>query len=366
MKCQIILGIVLSISAIQGGDPSLQDVYNNMQPPMTKDRWHIHDPSHIVDADGILMIAVTGKEQADGYNCGLETWYLSPGDQDWQPGQCLFQTKPSWIDEELPSNDGAFWAPALLNSKTMYYSVAAMGEGEDAQCIGLATATGIAPDLTWTDSGYAITCSFEPESNDFINMPNSIDPATFVDEDGSHFLVYGGGRIWMTKLDPSTGDQIEGNWWEDDDPNYHYLARGPDSPWDEGEIEWIEASYLHKNSNYYYLFVNWYGCCDGVDSTYEIHVGRSDDIIGPYKDKDGLMMTDGGGSLLLSRNGRFIGPGHAGVFSDGNQDWFSYHYYDEDRDGLPWIEVRRLDWEEGWPVVTGERFNATLYFEQHG
>ena len=85
-------------------------------------------------------------------SCGLETWYLAPGQTDFQPGQCLFTSKPSWVAEELPSNDGAFWAPALISSHVMYYSVAAMDEDEDAQCIGLATATGTAPDLTWTDS----------------------------------------------------------------------------------------------------------------------------------------------------------------------------------------------------------------------
>ena len=75
-------------------------------------------------------------------------------------------------------------------------------------------------------------------------------------------------------------------------------------------------------------------------------------------------MTLGAGSLLLQKNGRFIGPGHAAVFSEGGRDWFSYHFYDGDRDGLPWIEVRKMEWEDGWPKVTEERFNATAYFEQ--
>ena len=77
--------------------------------------------------------------------------------------------------------------------------------GDDAQCIGLARATGTAPDLAWTDSGEPITCSFDPESNGDINQPNAIDPAVFHDEDGSMHLVFGGGRIWMTELDPVTG-----------------------------------------------------------------------------------------------------------------------------------------------------------------
>ena len=78
------------------------------------------------------------------FSCGLETWYISPGDTDWQPGQCLFTKKPNWIAEELPGNDGAFWAPALISSEIMYYSVSSM-DNEDAQCIGLAFATGTVP-----------------------------------------------------------------------------------------------------------------------------------------------------------------------------------------------------------------------------
>ena len=76
---------------------------------------------------------------------------------------------------------------------------------DDAQCIGMARATGTAPNLSWTDSGDPITCSFNPESNGDINMPNAIDPAVFIDDNGSMYLIYGGGRIWMTQLDPETG-----------------------------------------------------------------------------------------------------------------------------------------------------------------
>ena len=87
-------------------------------------------------------------------------------------------------------------------------------------------------------------------------------------------------------------------------------------------------------------------------------MGRSNSVTGPYLDKDGLDMRNGAGSLLLKKEGRFIGklhvpnschldkslgPGHAGVFHDevSGDDWFSYHYYDGNRDGLPWIEVNQ-------------------------
>jgi len=286
-----------------GEDPSLWDVYQSMEPPVDRSDWHIHDPSRItVTEDGTLMIGVTGKAQEDGYNCGLETWFLAPGMTDWQPGQCLLTVKPDWVGREVPGNDGAYWAAGLLDSNTLYYSVASMND-DDMQCIGLARATGTVPHQTWADSGEPVTCTFEPESNPEINMPNSIDPAVLVDGDGSQHLVYGGNRIWLTELDPNTGSQVEDNWWEEGDPTYHYLARGPDSTEDQGETEWIEAAFLHQRADSYYLFVNWYGCCAGVDSTYEIHVGRAGQRTGPYTDRAGRDMKAGAGELLLAGTG---------------------------------------------------------------
>ena len=57
----------LDVMSAGGGDPSLGDVYDSMRPPLTKEEWHIHDPSHVLETDGILMIAVTGKAQENGY-----------------------------------------------------------------------------------------------------------------------------------------------------------------------------------------------------------------------------------------------------------------------------------------------------------
>ena len=47
-------------------DPKLEDVFNSMTPPFTRDQWHIHDPSRVVAvSDDLLMIANTGKAQRD-------------------------------------------------------------------------------------------------------------------------------------------------------------------------------------------------------------------------------------------------------------------------------------------------------------
>jgi arabinan endo-1,5-alpha-L-arabinosidase len=103
---------------------------------------------------------------------------------------------------------------------------------------------------------------------------------------------------------------------------------------------------------YFYLFVNWGKCCRGVNSTYEIRMGRSRLITGPYLDKDGVDLMKKGGTLLLATDGAFIGPGHAGIFEEGGQFWFSCHFYDATERGRSTLAIRPLRWAaDGWPVL---------------
>jgi len=118
----------------------------------------------------------------------------------------------------------------------------------------------------------------------------------------------------------------------------------------------IEASYIYHHGEFYYLFVNWGECCRGVKSTYNIRIGRSHDITGPYLDRTGTDMLPGGGSLFLGSEGRFIGPGHAGIISAGETDWFSCHFYDGERDGMRTFGLGRLRWgADGWPLLDKQR-----------
>lgn len=100
------------------------------------------------------------------------------------------------------------------------------------------------------------------------------------------------------------------------------------------------------------LFVNWGLCCRGVRSTYNIRIGRSPLITGPYLDKEGKDLLKGGGTLLLDSHGPFMGPGHAGIFSDGTDEWFSCHFYDGTRFGAPRLALLPLRWsKDKWPEV---------------
>ena len=89
-----------------------------------------------------------------------------------------------------------------------------------------------------------------------------------------------------------------------------------------------------------------------MNSTYNIRVGRSRDITGPYRDKEGVDLMQGGGTLLLETEKPFIGPGHANVFEENGQYWFSCHYYDGTQRGRSHLSIRPMTWdEEGWPVL---------------
>lgn len=328
-----------------------------------------------------MMIANTGKENAHGYNCGLETWYLTLGMNKLEPGQCLLQNKPEWIKKRLPFSGPAYWAPTLLDGRTLYYSIdgqpfdgsIATVKTEDyiGGCIGLMHATGSPPKLIWKDIGKPVFCSPLGEDNGEQPEPSSIDPAIFKDGDSLR-LIYGGGHIWSIELNPKTGMPFGDSVWNPKDPYQHHLANGPTvnkngSPAEEEQ--WVEAAYMHKYETFYYLFVNWYACCGGPLSTYEIRVGRSLTPDGPFLDKDGIDLRNGGGTLLLDGNDKKVGPGHAGIleFSDSGQNRYilSHHYYPADwkpDSELPeaYIDFRELVWENNWPKVLSGTVNPDI------
>lgn len=324
---------------------SLNAHYAAMSPPMLCADWHLHDPSRIATLrDGRQRVAVTGKAQDDGYACGIETWVRAGPSAAWEPETCAFIDKPAWVADELPDNGGAFWAPDLLDADTMVYSVSA-GFDEPGSCVGVARLK----DGEWSDGGAPLTCV--PPGYDAEAEISAIDPTLFRDRDGRTYLVTGGGLIHGTEVDPQTLEPLSGDWFTRDNPDWSVLARGPIL--EDDTHAWVEAAMLHRHGDDYFMFVNWGHCCAGVASTYAIHVGRSDSPLGPFKDRTGRDLADGGGTLVLERDGPRIGPGHAGIWTDASgQDWLSYHYYDARREGLPWIGERAIDWSSGWPRVT--------------
>ena len=207
---------------------------------------------------------------------------------------------PDFAYEEISSNVDGRTAPAMLDKDTMFYSYADFESDVSASCIWRATATGAFPYKEWTEDRDPVFCTTVDEVLED-EYPFAIDPSAFYDADGQPWITFGShfSGIFMMELEKENTGQVK------DEDDLILLARGRWSDeaedLDIDEFSVIEAPYMHYNSEtgYYYLFVNWGTCCDGTDSTYNIRVGRSRSVTGPFVDKRGRDMLDRGGSTVL-------------------------------------------------------------------
>jgi len=314
--------------------PKLQKIYPALPLEESASRGIVtRDPSSIVKCKDEYWVFYTGR--------GLSS-YHSKDLVKWKRGPAVFKTAPEWVAEAVPENrDMSYWAPDIMKVGELYllyYSVSTFGKMTSA--IGLATNPTLDPQdpaYRWTDQGIVVqTREGQPGA-----AYNALDPSIFRDGDGSLWLTFGSywSGIKLIQLDPKTGKRIA------PDSKLHSLAYN----------EAIEASYLCKHGDYYYLFVNWNACCEGTNSTYNIRIGRSKTVTGPYLDKVGEDMLRGGGSVFLpTANGPLFGPGHAGTLNALGKDWFTSDFEGDMRmDGKATLAIMPLRWNaDGWPEAT--------------
>jgi arabinan endo-1,5-alpha-L-arabinosidase len=314
-----VLFLVCTLMAVAAvGDDSLER--------SGKREARVHDPSTIVKCGGEYWLFATGP--------GVNSW-RSKDLIRWERGPRVFATPPTWITNIVSDHRGYFWAPDAIYHQGqywVYYSVSKFGVNTSA--IAVASNPTLDPDdpkYLWTDHGIVV------ESRKGDNF-NAIDPALTRTSDGGLWLSFGSfwSGIKLLQLDPATGKRVAAN------SPMHSLAHS----------QAIEAPFIYRHGTFYYLFVNWGICCRGTNSTYNIRVGRSRDIRGPYLDKDGKDLAQEGGSLFLDTDDAFIGPGHAGIFEEDGKYWFSCHFYDATQRGAPMLAIRPLGWDaSGWPAL---------------
>ncbi len=84
-------------------------------------------------------------------------------------------------------------------------------------------------------------------------------------------------------------------------------------------------------------------------------VGRSEKIQGPYIDKEGVRMDQGGGSLVLQGNAAWPGVGHNSAYTFDGIDYIIFHAYDSRDGGKPKLKIQKMQWDDRqWPLVTVE------------
>jgi len=298
----------------------------------TGDVRNVHDPAVIEEAGRFYLFSTRAGVSV---RCSedLVRWRLC-GD--------VFGHLPQWAVEDVPGLRG-LWAPdvAYFNGKFhLYYSASTFGSNRSA--IGLVTNATLDPsskDYAWRDQGKVIASA---RSDDW----NAIDPNVVLDEAGRPWLSFGSfwGGIKLRRLDPATGKLSA------EDETLYSLAARPRSKEEPGAVE---APFIFRRGDYYYLFVSFDFCCRGPKSTYNVRVGRARRVTGPYVDRGGKPMTEGGGTLVLGGGGRWAGPGHCAVLRTKAGDKLVYHAYDTEWRGTPTLRVSDIVWDaEGWPTVS--------------
>lgn len=283
-----------------------------------------HDPV-VIEQDGTFYEFQTGPRVAAKTSSNLMSWQGAPS--------ALGGANPAWIAREVPGASD-LWAPdiSFFNGQVhLYYSVSTFGS--NSSCIGHATRASLSSG-SFRDLG-SVVCSNHGSKDDW----NAIDPNLVLDEAGAPFLVFGSFWSGIKAIELNADGSRKGT-------ALHALASRGGGP--------IEAPFVVRRCGYYYLFVSFDKCCDGVNSTYNIRVGRSQKLLGPYLDRSGKNMMDGGGTLLLGGAGRYHGPGHNAVLFSGTRAYNVYHAYDANQNGASVLRIAELVWDkDGWPLSGG-------------
>jgi len=303
--------------------------------------YYLHDPGTMIKDGTNYFIYGDGQGIS-----GIKSSDL----RNWSAAAAIFPGgPPSWTTNAVTNFTGYFWAPdnAYFNGRyNIYYSCSQWGTINSA--IGLVTTPSLVSPA-WTDQGKVIQSNpnFATNATTDLTAYNCIDPSVMVDTNGTVWLSFGSysDGILILQLDPTTGKRISAN------SQIYRVSNNGLSFFSNTE----EGSCLYQHGGYYYLFVNFGGCCAGVDSTYNIRVGRSSTVTGPYYDKNGTNMVNGGGTMLLESTARYIGPGHAAIMNDNGTNWFTFHYYDGNNNGNATVGMMKLNWTaDGWPTLTND------------
>lgn len=275
-----------------------------------------HDPTLLIHGER-WFVFTTGK--------GLQRLESNDAGKTWRRLAPVFSESPAWWLDAVPAHQGLdVWAPKLFEHRGRtwaLYSISTFGKNRSA--IGLISSD--KPDGEWRDEGLVVQSL---ATDNF----NAIDPDLFADTDGKLWLSYGSfwGGIRLTELSADTLRPIG---------ETRFIARNKDG---------IEAPTVVRRGDWVYLFASYGLCCKGADSTYNIRVGRARGVQGPYLDRDGRDMMQGGATPLLSGGLRWRGPGHQDVVGD----WMVHHAYDSERGGKPHLRIERLAWSaDGWPFI---------------
>ncbi len=298
----------------------------------------VHDPVMIKQKDTYYLYC-TGNGISVFSSKDLKNWKSEPQ---------IFAKKPVWADGVAADFKNHIWAPDITfhnNTYYLYYSVSAFAKNTSA--IGVTTNTTLDPKdpaYKWADQGIVI------QSIPNRDLWNAIDPNLTFDENNTPWLAFG--SFWeglkLVKLNPDLKSIAQPQEWHTIAKRKRTFELADSDPGDGA----LEAPFIFKKNGYYYQFLSWDLCCRGKESTYKVVVGRSKTITGPYLDKDGKSLNEGGGTLLIQGDQDWFGAGHNSTYTFDGKDYIIYHAYSAKQNGRPVLKIKELQWDKDfWPIV---------------
>lgn len=280
----------------------------------------IHDPSTIVECDGKYYTYGTGG------------------------GGLISEDGWTWNSGAIRPGGGAAPDAMFLDGRYLVaYSATGggLGGGHAGRILTMwnKTMDPSSPDFEYSEA-IEVASSEVDEDCDAIDAGLFLDPTT-----GRLWCCYGTyfGFIRVVELDRATGARKAGN-------------KAVNIAID------CEATDIIYHNGWYYLLGTHGTCCDGANSTYNIVVGRSKSVTGPYLDNMGRDMVKGGGKMVLAAHNRVTGPGHFGryIVDEGCEIMSCHFEADFDQGGRSVLGIRPLLWKNDWPVA-GEKFQEGTY-----
>jgi len=339
----LFLFITAALPGQEGGSSQVLKVEGDVQ--------YTHDPSIAKDGDTWYIFGTANGPVRKGelpIRCSQDLHH-------WKLCGYVFDKIPDWIAKDSPKTK-ELWAPDIsyFNGEYhLYYAFSVFGKNTSG--IALLTNKTLnpsGPDFHWVDKGLVLRSRGE---DDF----NAIDPNLIIDEKGQPWLAFGSfwSGIKMRQIDSKTGLLSS-----KDTKLYALASRrrpdnpGPNPPGLPGDWQAVEAPFIVRHGEYFYLFVSFDLCCRGIRSNYKTMVGRSHAVTGPYVDAKGTAMLEGGATPLLLGNSRWVGPGGESVLQQKDGDIIVFHAYNG-KTGEPYLQISTIAWVNGWPKVAMEGGN---------
>ena len=261
--------------------------------PITTDTPMVHDPVMAYE-DSVYHLYCTGIGIQHMTSKDCHTWTVDPTP--------VMTVMPKWTHDSVPGFQHHVWAPDIIRWHGRWwlaYSCSTFGKNGSA--IGLLSTPSLSAPV-WNDEGCIVT-SREGRDN-----WNAIDPCFVIDDNDQPWLTWGSfwDGIQMAPLDTTmhlkhhasdirhqTSETIARRY----APSAQNVPANPTSK--HAGTNAIEAPFIFKHGGWYYLFVSWDYCCRGAQSNYRVAVGRSKTVDGPYLDRNGIDMREGGGTLFI-------------------------------------------------------------------